>query len=211
VSKAEFHALELQWREVADSYKVIEASRRYLEGFRSRRSNGLQIKSVLNPENARMEEPDLPAGASLGDLLEVLVRATVEDTNAKARAAFYLANADRQTLHHLTGMPVDYARYVDGFAIGPESLACGLCVATNQPIITRDVVEEPRWQPWLWLPKQFDYRGCWSFPIQAPSGKILGSFAMYYTEPTSATARELDLAAAMTRTAAAIISRQWNS
>jgi hypothetical protein len=118
VSKAELHALELQWREAADSYKVVEASRRYLNDVRSRRSNGLQIESVLDPENTRTAEPQLPAGTSIADLLEVLVRATVEYTQAEARAAFYLANTDRQTLHHVTGMPVDYARHVDGFVIG---------------------------------------------------------------------------------------------
>jgi two-component system CheB/CheR fusion protein len=40
------------------------------------------------------------------------------------RAAIYLARG--RGLHHLVGLPAEYAREVDGFAIGPESLACGL-------------------------------------------------------------------------------------
>jgi len=47
---------------------------------------------------------------------------------------------------------------------------------------------------------------CWSFPIETPSGKVLGSFAMYYKEPTEATSRELDFAAALTRAASTVIS-----
>ena len=105
-------------------------------------------------------------------------------------------------------MPETYARYVDGFAIGPQSLACGLAASKGQPIITRDVAEEPLWQPWLWLAEQFDYRACWSFPVQTSAGKVVGTFAMYYREPREATPRDLDLAATITRAAAIMISPQ---
>jgi two-component system, chemotaxis family, CheB/CheR fusion protein len=100
-------------------------------------------------------------------------------------------------LHHITGMPDAYARYVDGFAIGTQSLACGLAVATRQPVITRDVR----------LAEEFHYRACWSFPVAIGPGKVLGSFAMYYEGPREPTMRDLDLASFLTRTAATIISR----
>jgi GAF domain-containing protein len=54
-----------------------------------------------------------------------------------------------------------------------------VAVATRQPVITRDVAEEPVWKPWLWLAEQFNYRACWSFPVTR-LGKAVGSFAMYY-------------------------------
>ena len=105
-------------------------------------------------------------------------------------------------------MPEAYAKCVDGCAIGPESLACGLAASSGQPIITRDVVQEPLGQPWLWLAKQFDYRACWSFPVRNSAGKIVGTFAMYYKEPREATQRDLDVAATITTAAGAIIARQ---
>jgi hypothetical protein len=42
-------------------------------------------------------------------------------------------------LHHVIGMPEAYARYVDGFVMGPQSVA--LAAFTGQLIITRDVAE----------------------------------------------------------------------
>ena len=48
-------------------------------------------------------------------------------------------------------MPEAYAKAVDGFQIGPESLACGLATHTGQPVLTTDVNEDPRWEPWRWL------------------------------------------------------------
>jgi GAF domain-containing protein len=89
----------------------------------------------------------------------------------------------------------------------PQSLACRLAVAIGRPVITPDVTEEPRRKQWLWLAEQFDYRVCWSFPVSASSGKIMGSFAIYYQEPREATQHDLDLAAVLTRTATSIISR----
>ena len=145
--------------------------------------------------------------SSLADLLDVLVSTAVEHGHGKARAAFYLADSNQTELRHIIGMPQAYAQYVDGFAIGPQSLACGLAAATRRPVITPDVTQEPRWKQWLWLAEQFAYRACWSFPVSAPSGEIIGTFAIYYEEPRLATQRDFDLAALLTRTAAGIISR----
>jgi GAF domain-containing protein len=109
-------------------------------------------------------------------------------------------------LRHIIGMPPAHAQRVDGFAISKQSLACGLAAATGQSVITPDVSKEPRWEQWLWLANKFDYRACGSFPVAVSSGKVLGSFAMYYKEPRGATPRDLDLISVLTRTAATIIS-----
>jgi len=158
-------------------------------------------------ERARAEGVE-PGGraAAFRASLHALVRTAIENTKGEARAAFYIS--DGAALHHVVGMPEAYARYVDGFAIGPQSLACGLAAARGEPIITRDVTEEPLWKPWLWLAQQFDYRACWSFPVETPARKIVGTFAMYYRDPREATPRDLDLAATITRTAAIMISPQ---
>jgi len=145
-------------------------------------------------------------GGSLAERLGALVRTAIERSNGDARAAFYIADDSRSALYHVTGMPPAYAQCVDGFAISPESLACGLCASTGQAIVTRDVADEPRWQRWLWLAKEFDYRSCWSFPVKTPAGRVVGTFAMYFKDPREATRAELDLAAALTRVAAEIIS-----
>jgi hypothetical protein len=44
-----------------------------------------------------IRQPDIPGGASIAGLLEVLIRATVEYPHGDARAAIYLADADRRT------------------------------------------------------------------------------------------------------------------
>jgi hypothetical protein len=209
--ETELHRLASQWLEIAESYKFIEQAGRYLENARARRSapkeQPTRTGGAIWPARRGSNASSAVNGASLANLLEVLVRTAIEHTDGKARAAFYLADPTKLRLHHVVGMPDAYASCVDGFAIGRQSLACGLAVATRQPILTPDVSQEPRWKQWLWLAEEFDYRACWSFPIATASGEVLGSFAMYYGQPREATPRDLDLASLLTRTAATIIAR----
>jgi len=146
-------------------------------------------------------------GAPLETSLGALVSAAIARLGPHVRAAFYLADPEHASLHHVVGMPPDYAMAVDGFKIGPESLACGLATHTGLPLLTADVNTDPLWAPWLWLAEKFGYRGCWSFPVRTGTGQFVGTFAIYWPQPRDATALDLDFAALLTQTAAIIISR----
>ena len=97
--------------------------------------------------------------APLQTSLGVLVRTATDRLGEDARAAFYLANRECTALHHVVGMHADYANAVDGFQISAESLSCGLAMHTGLPVLTSDVVKEPRWVPWLWMAEKAGFRG----------------------------------------------------
>jgi signal transduction histidine kinase len=145
---------------------------------------------------------EAPLEVSLG----LLVRTAIEQADTDMRCAFYLADPDG-LLRHLTGMPESFAEHVDGFAIGPDSLPCGVAVYTGKPVIIPDITQDPRWQDWLDLAREHAIRACWSFPVETSSGKVVGTFAMYFSEPRDATPRNYASAAVLTRAAAIIISR----
>jgi hypothetical protein len=146
-------------------------------------------------------------GAPLETSLGLLVRAAIQRSDSGARCAFYLSNAERTKLYHVTGMPHEYARAVNGFEIGPNSLACGLAAYTGQAVITPDVNEDARWRQWRTMAAQFGYRSCWSFPLASYEGEVVGTFAMYHPEPFDIGDKHLDLVADLGR-AASIIIRQ---
>ncbi|MBV8909820.1 MAG: response regulator, partial [Gammaproteobacteria bacterium] len=150
-------------------------------------------------------------GASLDVSLGILIRTAIEQTEGDPRCAFYIADSRGQVLNHVTGMSDEFARCVANFRIGLDSIACGLAVASGQPVITADVVEDPLWKDWLWLARDHGYRACWSFPVETGTGKIVGSFAVYFPKPRQPTARDRELAAALTQSAAIIISRYQES
>src|SRR5262245_40148471 len=118
-----------------------------------------------------------------------------------------MVNRDGTELHHVSGMAESYAECVDGFKVGGDSLACGLAVYTGCPVITPDVTKESLWEPWLWLAKDYDFRGCWSFPAETEERLIVGTLALYFPSPRQASAQDLEAAAILTRAAAIIISR----
>ncbi len=143
---------------------------------------------------------------ALGACLSALVRTAVAHFG-DARAAFYLLGHEgRLALHHVTGMSEDYVRHIDGFKVGPESLACGLAVHAPEPVITPDVEQDPRWEPWLWLARTHGYRACWLFPVKTTGGRILGTFALYFPEPRAASSDDLNVVGALEHAAAIVIS-----
>jgi PAS domain S-box-containing protein len=146
-------------------------------------------------------------GAPLETALEILARTAREALGEEVRCGFYIADEEVTQLRHVVGMPDAYAECVDGFRIGPDSLACGLAVYTGRPVITPDVQEDPRWKEWLWLSEKYEYRGCWSFPIETLTGKVVGTLAMYFERPRDAQPREIELATSTAQAAAIIIAR----
>jgi two-component sensor histidine kinase len=149
-------------------------------------------------------------GAPLQHSLGILARIVTEETAGAARTAFYIADRDLTSLRPISragDMPESYTKKVDGFPIGHESLACGLATASGHPVLTRDVFEEPLWKPWLHLAEEYEFRGCWSFPIETRDRWPIGTFAMYFREAREAAPHDLALAAVVTQAAGIIISR----
>lgn len=146
-------------------------------------------------------------GQPLASSLAALVRTVVAQTKNEARAAFFRVSSDYKTLHHIVGMPEEYARDIDGFKVGADSTACGLAMHTGEPVITPDVEQEAHWIPYISLARKHGYRACWSFPLKTLGGPVVGTLAVYFPTVREPLPRELELAGIITHAAAIIISR----
>lgn len=145
--------------------------------------------------------------APLRETLSILIDTATSALGEGTRAAFFLTGPDGETLHHIVGMPDDYALAVDGLAVGPESLACGLAAHIGQAVLTADVYLDPLWEPWIWLADKYQYRACWSYPINTSTGHFVGTFSVYWPEPREAVSCDIERAALVTQAAGVIISR----
>jgi diguanylate cyclase (GGDEF)-like protein/PAS domain S-box-containing protein len=87
-------------------------------------------------------------------------------------------------LHPLGGpsLPGDYSRSLDGLAIGPDVGSCGSAVFYGTPVLAMDLDTDPRWQPFKARPLEVGLRACWSTPIKAKDGRVIGTFAFYFRE-----------------------------
>lgn len=80
-------------------------------------------------------------------------------------------------------LPVDYNRIIDGTPIGPCAGSCGTAAFRRETVVVTDVMTDPLWAAYRDLARRAGLRACWSVPILATSGDVLGTFAFYYREP----------------------------
>ncbi len=88
------------------------------------------------------------------------------------------------SIHPLGGpsLPEDYSRALEGVAIGPDIGSCGSAAFYGKPVLAMDIDTDPRWQPFKTRPLEVGLRACWSTPIKAKDGRVIGTFAFYFRE-----------------------------
>ena len=87
-------------------------------------------------------------------------------------------------------LPRTYGEAVNGTPIGPRVGSCGTAIYRKSPVEVTDIAGDPHWEGYRELVLPLGLRACWSSPIAARDGRIVGSFAFYYREPRGATAFE---------------------
>jgi diguanylate cyclase (GGDEF)-like protein/PAS domain S-box-containing protein len=87
-------------------------------------------------------------------------------------------------IHPLGGpsLPDDYSQSLDGVAIGPDIGSCGSAAYYGTEVLAMDLDTDPRWQPFKTRPLEVGLRACWSTPIKAKDGRVIGTFAFYFRE-----------------------------
>ena len=96
-----------------------------------------------------------------------------------------LLHIDAGGLVHPLGapsLPEDFSRALDGVAIGPDIGSCGSAAFYGKPVLAIDIDTDPRWQPFKTRPLEAGLRACWSTPIKAKDGRVIGTFAFYFRE-----------------------------
>ena len=96
-----------------------------------------------------------------------------------------LLHIDAEGLVHPLGapnLPDDYSRALDGVAIGPEVGSCGSAAYHGKAVLATDIDSDPRWQSYKRRPLEVGLRACWSSPIKAKDGRVIGTFAFYFRE-----------------------------
>ena len=75
-------------------------------------------------------------------------------------------------------------------------------------MIVSDIATDSLWTDYRGLALAYGLRACWSTPILASDGSVLGTFATYYSEPRSPIAHERNVIDQITHLASIAIERQ---
>jgi len=90
-------------------------------------------------------------------------------------------------------LPQSYLEAVNGVKIGPQVGSCGTAAYRQQPVVVTDIATDPLWADYKHLALPHGLLACWSMPIPSRDGRILGTFACYYSQPRTPDSYHLTL------------------
>lgn len=150
----------------------------------------------------------LVEGASLKVILNAMLT-TLEDSNPKMICSVLLMSADGTKLLEgaAPSLPDYYNKAVDGLMIGDGVGSCGTAAFTRKRVIVEDIATHAYWAPFVELAEQVGLASCWSEPIFGTDNTLLGTFAIYHTEPCTPTIEHIQLIEYVTLITAIAIER----
>ncbi len=173
------------------------------EGARRKESSG--TREFERAQRTVLEH--MAAGAPLASLLTEIVL-MVEARAEGLMCSILLLDHEGRVRHGAApSLPPEFAASIDGLPIGPAAGSCGTAAYLKKRVIAEDIMTHPYWAEYRHLAEPFGLRGCWSSPIFAASGEVLGTFAIYYKEPHVPTEREMTWVDRATHLAAIAIER----
>lgn len=151
-----------------------------------------QMRQIDKHRNRVLEQ--LAQGAPLYDILNELVVFTEALYPGLLCSVLLLDDRD-QTLQlgAAPSLPDFYNDAVDGLRIGEGVGSCGTAAYTGRPVIVSDIQHHPYWDGYKELTSKAGLAACWSMPVKNRQGKILGTFALYYSEPADPTSDQMEL------------------
>ena len=124
-------------------------------------------------------------GIELNDVLEEILR-TIEFEDSDSLCSILLL--DKEGNHLINSirnrLPKFYNHAIDGLKIGVGIGSCGTAAMIKERVIVDDIMTHKFWQPYKEIAKQANLGSCWSEPIIASNGKVLGTFAIYHKNPS---------------------------
>ena len=135
----------------------------------------------------------------------------IEEQRSGTLASVLLLNPDGVYLCLAAGpnIPNEWKQQMERMPIGPCAGSCGTAAFTRSPVIVSDIATDPLWE----VPEhrasalKHGLRASWSSPVLSSNGKVLGTFCMYYREPRSPEAQDLELIKSATHLVGVAIER----
>jgi PAS domain S-box-containing protein len=134
----------------------------------------------------RLYQTVLETMSSQASLPEVLKRLCqfMEQQFEGTLCSVLLLDSDGITLRHgaAPSLPPEYCRAIDGVSIGPGVGSCGTAAYSGKAVVVSDIASDVLWKDFRQVALPHGLRACWSTPIFSRTGKVLGTFAVYYRE-----------------------------
>jgi signal transduction histidine kinase len=145
--------------------------------------------------SGRGEQPrrEVSARSSMGRMLDAMAR-IVEAKNPGMRCSILLINRDSNCVRVGAGpsLPAEYNAAVEGLHIGPAVGSCGTAAYWDVAVVVEDIGTDPLWRDLREAAQIAGVGACWSHPIRATNGDVLGAMALYASTPSRPAQYQMD-------------------
>ncbi|WP_428962113.1 GAF domain-containing protein [Micromonospora fluostatini] len=176
---------------------------------------GLETTQVKHAQRLMAEHrallEQIARQAPLAEVLDGMARCIEHLAPDEVLVSVLLADSDGRHLRHgaAPSLPDFYNQAIDGIATGEGVGSCGTAAHRREPVIVTDIATDPFWLDFRDLAGRAGLAACWSMPILARDGSLLGTFAMYHRTPRVPQETDLALARVFAGTAALAIERHY--
>jgi PAS domain S-box-containing protein len=158
------------------------------------RQRELQVNKVLKK---------LALGGSLEEVLSMILEAAEEEFPGMI-ASILIVDRDEKRLRSIVkpNLPDYFIRAIEGTPVKDGMGSCGTAAFRGETIVVEDIQTHPYWKGVRVLTVRANLSSCWSQPVFATDGEIVGTFALYYRESKRPSPIELKLMETMAQVAA---------
>ena len=150
----------------------------------SHRFPGPDMTGIVSVELLQRLQNEILETIARGAPLETIATLICQRAEGLAPAALCsILTVDTEgCVHPLAGpsLPPVYSALLEGLQIGPRAGSCGTAAYRGEPVEVTDIETDPLWTDYKSLAIPLGLLACWSSPIRARDGRIVGTFAFYY-------------------------------
>ena len=151
----------------------------------------------------------LAKGKTLYDVLTKLTQGINQLSPGLSSTIMMMENDDKYLSSFINSqMPQDYIEAIDYLPIGAKVGSCGTAAYFGRRVIVSDIASNSLWADYKHLILPHGFQACWSEPIKSETGRVLGTFGLYFTEPRSPSTTELETIEACASLASIAITRK---
>ena len=151
----------------------------------------------------------ITGNAQLQDTLEAIAE-TAERVTPDGLCSVSLYDGAANVLRQAAGrrLPQHFQRALESVAIGPRNGSCAAAVYLQRQVLVAEIARDALWEELRAPALSAGLRACWSTPIWASDGRVLGTLALYFHQPRSPLRRDFELMGRLTALAGIAIERR---
>jgi PAS domain S-box-containing protein len=181
------------------AYRTVEVITRMVEyrGGSARVTALRDITDRKRDELFRAEERRILTGVAesqpLNETMTEVCR-LAEAAMPEARCSVLLVTPEN-AMQTIAGprLPREYSAAIDGAFIGPKAGSCGTAAFRGERVVVENIETDPLWEDYKHIALKYGLRSCWSVPLIAKNGRVLGTFATYHDRPYQPNQQDFDV------------------